>query len=346
MSDISKAIKQINSYTNELKSQGLTPSSVHHILLERAADILSHNSQAKADVINPMLKYMLHVVKKPDNKHDYEKGMGRHYYCAVNYMGKPVAPVNGYYKNGLGHFGKSARSMLEENYTMALTMYHAGYIKQASSFLGRAVHMLCDICCLPHATCMTYFSPNGKMHHAYEDAAEYLYPEKLPPMTYEFTDHFNDRNTFEESLNTISEAIRGELSDLYSDPIAEIIGRLQDSEKKTAALLSRFAEDTVRSPEEAYYITDGMKLVPMVKSLPSYTVTVEENGLRLSHDRRIITHTFSQNKNYFSAAHRKNGWFSLAPVRCEKDLILTGSDFKKYDPHNNSQLFKAEHGII
>ena len=343
MSAIRKTVHKLNNYADSLRAQGLSPSSVHHILLERAFNILKENSGAKADIIAPMMKYMLHVVKKPDNKNDYEKGMGRHYYCAVSYAGKTLYPVCGYYPNGLGRFGKSARSMLEENYTMALTMYHAGFIKQASSFLGRAVHMLCDICCLPHSACMTYFSPSGKLHHAYEDAAELLYPDKVPPAHQNIDNFFSDRNSFESSLNNISETVCAEIPQLHRDPITEITGRLYDSELKTANLLYRFTEDIRLSPQEAHYITDGTELIPLGAPLAPIKVRVTENGLALIQKGKRLAHTYSRNKKYFSAAYRMNNLFTIAPARSQHNLVITDGSFKSFDPRNKDQFFTAQY---
>lgn len=330
----------LDSFTDSRIKQGVKRSSVHHELLRRAMAILENASPEYAITIMPMMKYMLHVVKKPDRKGDFEKGMGRHYYCSIDLIGNKVSPVCGYYKNALGHFGKSARSMLEEDHTMALTMYSAGFIRQASGYLARAVHMLCDICCLPHASAMTYFSPNGRLHHAYEKAASYIYPQMMYTEFADIPPYFTDRHSFANDLNIIAETIRSELPDFYSDPVNNIITRLMDAEYHTAALLKRFAEDVSLSPEKAHYITDGMKLQPFSSSASALTVRVTENGLILTSDGITLTHNFGGSGKYFSAAHRKNGSFTISPARCISDKVLTNGAFKPFDPRNKQQFYR------
>lgn len=334
-------LNEMTLHTSDAKGNSIERSSVHHILLERAADIVYSHYPGYSEILSPMMKYMLHVVKKPDKKGDHENGLGRHYYCAVNYMGDHVSPVRGYYKNGTGSFGKSARSMLEEDYTMALTMYKAGFIMQASGYLARAVHMLSDICCLPHALCMTYFSPSRKIHQAYEKLASYLYPDMIPAVEFPhpLLSFFADRDSFSASLNAIVENIKDELPLLYSDPKREITARLYDTEIKLAAFLVRFCEDISLPPEKAHYITEGMNCTLFDKSTK---VHLTERGISLIAGSRIIKKSFDSRNScsYFSAAHRKMGRFTLSPVRCKDDRVFSDNGCSPFDPRNSKQFFR------
>lgn len=334
-------LNEMNVHTSDAKENAIERSSVHHILLERAADIVFSHYPDYSDILSPMMKYMLHVVKKPDKKSDYENGMGRHYYCALNYMGDHVSPVRGYYKNAVGTFGKSARSMLEEDYTMALTLYKSGFIMQSSGYLARAVHMLSDICCLPHALSMTYFSPSRKIHQAYEKLASYLYPDMVPPVDFPrpLLSFFADRDNFSASLNAIVENIKDELPLLYSDPKREIIARLYDTEIKLAALLVRFCEDTSLSPEKAHYITEGMKCTLFDRNTK---VHITEKGIALLSGNRMIAKAVDNRKEcrYFSAAHRRMGRFTLSPSRCKDDIVFTNDGYAPFDPRNSNQFFR------
>ncbi|MGB4094047.1 MAG: hypothetical protein WBK46_19220 [Ruminococcus flavefaciens] len=334
-------LSEMSTHTALAKNNYIERSSVHHILLERAVDIVYSHSPGYSRILAPMMKYMLHVVKKPDKKSDCENGLGRHYYCAVNYMGADVSPVRGYYKNGTGSFGKSARSMLEEDYTMALTMYKAGFIMQASGYLARAVHMLSDICCLPHALCMTYFSPSRKIHQAYEKLASYVYPDMVPPVAFSrpLLSFFADRDSFSASLNAIVENVKDELPLLYSDPKREIISRLYDTEIKLAAFLVRFCEDTSLLPEKAHYITEGM-ICPLFHR--SAKVHITEKGIAFMSDGKRISRNFGERSvcTYFSAAHRKMGRFTLSPAKCRDDVIFTKDGYSAFDPRNSKQYFR------
>ena len=341
MNQKKNAVNRMNELIHSLKAEGTQRSSVHHIILERSASAVMCSYPQYSEILTPMLKYMLHVVKKPDIKTDYENGFGRHYYCSLNYTGNRIKPVNGYYRNGTGRFGKSARTMLEEEYTMALTMYKAGFTAQASSCLGRAVHMLSDICCLPHALCMTYFSPSRRIHQSYEKLASHLYPDHVPvrDIPPRLLSYFADRDSFALPLNTIADSIREELPLLYSDPGHEIIARLYDAEIKTAALLVRFCEDITLSPEIAHYVTDGMKS-PLFRG--SATVNVTEKGIVLIQGGNTLTRRYSDKKGckYFSAAHRKDGRFTLSPARCRNDIVFTDKGVSAFDPRKREQFFR------
>lgn len=334
------AVSRMTELAASLKAQGVTRSSVHHVLLERSFSIVMRSYPQYAEILTPMLKYMLHVVKKPDKKTDYENGLGRHYYSSLNYTGVSVSPIKGYYRSGTGRFGKSARTMLEEDYTMALTMYKSGFTAQASSYLGRAVHMLSDICCLPHALCMTYFSPARSIHQSYEKLASYLYPEQVPEKDAPIAalSFFSDRYSFSASLNSIAEGIRYELHLLYSDPKREIIIRLYDTEIKVAALLVRFCEDISLPSEKAHYITDGMRCPLFGGS----DVKVTEKGLLLMHRDNVVTAKYTDKKSctYFSAAHRRNGYFTLSPARCSGDKVFTDKGAVPFAPRKSEQFFR------
>lgn len=342
MGNISNTVFMLDIYSDSLKSRGIARSSVHHVLLERGLELLRKDSPEAAAIVQPMLRYMLHAVTKPDKKGDHEKGTGQHYYCSADLSGKAVSPVCGYYKNALGHFGKSARSMLEEDYTMALTMYRSGFIMQASGYLARAVHMLCDICCLPHAVAMTYFSPNGRLHHAYENAASYIYPDLIPLEYRDIPDYFSDRRSFSDALNGISEKVRSELPMLYTEYADEIFTRLYDTETMTAAFLKRFSQDTALSPEKAHCIANGTTLRSVSENGLTVTATVTQNGLLLASDGRILNHKYSGSGRYFAAAHRRNGLFTLSPARCEKDRVFVNGTYKHFDPRNKQAYFSLK----
>ena len=320
-------------------------SPVHYLILRRSFDLLKSFYPKSEQIIGPMLKYMLHVVKKPDHKGDRENGLGKHYYCAVSAIGADSSPFLGYYKNGLGKFAPSARTMFEEDYTMALTMYKAGFLKQASSYLGRAIHMLSDICCLPHATGMTYFSTRRSLHKAYERLAAIIYPDKIDEcgVIPQALDIFSNRSTFSKALNTIADECRNEKVLLYSDIKKEVTLRLHETEFSVAALLKRFCEDTLLPPDVSHYIVNGMQC-RLSDDLPLLTTEVSEKGIIFKQNHRMILAHVSKNKvcGNFTAAHRLNGKFTISYIGESHGRVLQygGSEWPVFDPRNKKQLFK------
>lgn len=320
-------------------------SPVHYLILRRSYELLKSFYPESEQIIGPMLKYMLHVVKKPDQKGDRENGLGKHYYCAVSAIGADSSPFLGYYKNGLGHFAPSARTMFEEDYTMALTMYKSGYIRQAASYLGRAVHMLSDMCCLPHATGMTYFSPKKGLHQAYERLAAIIYPDKIDEcgVIPQALDVFSNRNSFSKALNTIAEECRNEKVLLYSDIKKAVTMRLHETEFSVTALLKRFCEDTFLPPEIAHYIVSGMQC-RLSDDLPILTTEVTEKGIIFKQNHRMILAHVSKNKvcGNFTVAHRLNGRYTISYFGENQGRVLKygGSEWPAFDPRNKKQMFK------
>ncbi len=340
---IRKKMKTINTFAKQNTKKS---SPVHPIILERSFNMLNELFPQSGEIIRPMMKYMLHVVKKPDNKGDRENGAGKHYYCAVSTSGKENHPIGGYYTNGLDKIAPSARTMFEEDYTMALTMYKAGFIKQSASYLGRAVHMLSDMCCMPHATGMTYFSAHRNFHKAYENLAALIYPdlERAKDIKPEQLDIFSDRSSFSSALNNIVESIGYELNFLFFADIRTIISaHLSNTEITVAALLKRFCEDIELSPEEAHYIVNGMEC-RLCDELPALYAEVTEKGIVFKQNYYVLLAHISKKKvcGNFTVAHRKNGLFTISYIGENTGRVLKydGSEWPMFDPKNKRQFFK------
>ena len=147
--------------------------NTHKDILEKSLKLLE--GQKNKEYFSFFLKYrddLLDRCTEPDNKGDIDKGSGMHYYCAANKRGKPLENTEGYYKNRLGKYNRSARTMLEENYTMALSLFKSGKQKQAMHMLGRAIHFIQDIGCTVHSSGIRYGSRAKNPHYAFEKYAQ------------------------------------------------------------------------------------------------------------------------------------------------------------------------------
>ena len=343
--ELNNTVRALNALTQQYNEKRRTDiKCVHKTLLLRSLIILKHIDPESEKFFSPMVKGMMYFSKRPDRKGDYEKGMGRHYYCAVNYSGRKQQAVNGYYRNGIGNLYCSARTMFEENYTMALTMHRAGLTEQCAEHLGRSIHMISDICCLPHSTGMTYYSSARKMHKAYENFAEAIYPEFVPEQRPEkVKDLFPDRTSFEADINAIAADTASEMEALYSDPEKEVTERLYATERTIVSLLQRFMADTSLPEKEAHYITNssGFKILPDSAYL---TIKVTEKGLVFHGVNPSPESALNVTRGIFYAAHRHDGLYTISPAKNREGKVLeiiNGKIYlRKFNPVHGEQLFR------
>lgn len=152
--------------------------SVHRGIMLAALALLHNQKHPAADWYSAEDAAILaEEVIKPDEKGDRQRGSGFHYYCAVKPNGKPAAFAEGdYYRNGRGKKTPSARTMFEEEYAAAVQAAAAQRRKDAMRHLGRAAHMLADVCCPPHSCGLTYLTRYARYHKRFETlAAKYFW---------------------------------------------------------------------------------------------------------------------------------------------------------------------------
>lgn len=341
--NITSATHKLNKLRKKQLS-GREPKCVHRTLLLRTLIILREMHPETENFFAPIVKTLMTYAKRPDKKGDYENGMGRHYYCAVNINGKALSPINSYFRNGSGKLQKSARVMFEEDYTMALVMYRAGYINKCAEFLGRAVHFLSDMCCIPHTASMTYFSSGHKFHKTYETVAELMYPELVPEQHFpKLPDFFTNRSTFADDINTIAlETARG-IADIKKSPADAVKGHLLRTERILASFLLRFLADTNATEREAHYIMNnsGCRLL---KGTSKLAVKVTEHGIEFHGVNPSPDSNINVTDETFYIAHRRNGLFTISPQKDSAGLVLEVSDgkfvWRKFDPVHSEQLFR------
>lgn len=144
----------------------------HINIVEQAFEILKNDGKSK-DVkqIYSYLNLLVYGATVPDVKGDCDNGKGLHYYSPINTFGLPNRKNGLYYPNRLGGYTKSAGTMLEENYTMALILWQNRRFGDAAVMLGRALHFLGDLCCVPHSTSKKCTGNPKNCHLAFETAA-------------------------------------------------------------------------------------------------------------------------------------------------------------------------------
>lgn len=337
--------RKMNSIARKtLKERNVQPSCVHKNLILRSLVLLKYIKPDSEQYFSPIVKTLVPYAKRPDKKGDYENGTGRHYYCAASHSGKEQSAVNTYYRNGKGKCYKSARVMFEEDYTMAVTLYREGFCESAAEFLGRAVHMLSDMCCIPHVTGMTYFSTASSFHKAYELLAESIYPDLVPvQMTAELPDYFKGQSSIGDDINKIALETAKGLSDIKNDPVEAIKKHLLRTERILAALLLRFLNDINSSEKEAHFIVNGSGC-RFLRGTDPLAVKITEKGITFHGVNPSPASNINVTGTLFYAAHRHDGLFTLSPVKDNDGLVLEVSDGKlvwhKFDPVHGEQLFR------
>ncbi len=105
---------------------------------------------------------------QPDKIGDMDKGAGLHYYSCMNAKGKELDETKGFYKNRMGNFSPSARTLFRANYTAAVSLYKSGMTEEAMTCLGRALHFVSDMGCTPHVANMASGIKASNVHNAFE----------------------------------------------------------------------------------------------------------------------------------------------------------------------------------
>lgn len=184
---------------------------------------------------------------EPDGRGDIDRGTGLHYYSCVNPKGKELPLTNGYYRNRLGKLSKSARTMMEENYTCAVSLYKSGDIKNAMRVLGRAIHFLSDIGCTVHVANMKYSIKPKNVHHALEKHIS----TTCAKFTAESFDKrllkYYENDSFEDALHKLAKSsakfvdIINHLDPRAFDDTAKVV--LPNIQQNVTALLLKFYDD-------------------------------------------------------------------------------------------------------
>ena len=219
---------------------------------------------------------------EPDKENDIDKGLGTHYYACANAKGKELKETNGYYKNRLGKLSKSARTMFEENYTCAVSLYKSGDATNGMRVLGRAIHFLSDMGCTVHVCNMKYLDKPNNVHFAFEKhvtnsctkhTAE-IFDKRLPK--------YFEKDNMGEALNKLIK-----YAAKFTDTISHLDPRAFDdvaqntlpvTQQNVMALLLKFYDDCTN--DKGNYITD-QKLYSFKNEVSGLVLTVTTKGLML-----------------------------------------------------------------
>lgn len=242
--------------------------------------IKTENMRKVADFYADWHEQLILGSKQPDFMGDLDNGAGSHYYSCVNRWGMPIKMRGDYYRNRLGRTMRSARTLFEENYTYAVSLYKSGDVGNAMMYLGRAIHFVEDMGCTVHAANMIYIPHKRNVHSNFEshasDICGGITAERLDK---KFSKYYQ-QSDLGEALNKLvrysskfSQPIRS-LENADFENAAEHV--LSYAQQNVAALMLRFYQDC--HGDRSNFIIGGRKYV-LINAATKRAITVSEKGL-------------------------------------------------------------------
>ena len=229
----------------------------------------------------------------PDSGEDIDCGAGMHYYSCTNPRGKELRQTNGYYKDRLGKFLPSARTLMEQNYTAAVSLYKAGKKEDAMTCFARAVHFVSDMGCPVHVSNIRCIDRKGNIHYSFEKHAKTTCSVYSAETFDRRLSKYYEKDTFEEALNKLvhfsSKYVKmvRSLDPLQYDDIES--KTLIHTQQNVTALMVRFYNDC--TSESSNYIPDN-KPCSIKNAVSGLSLTITNKGLTLEELNKDLEQKF------------------------------------------------------
>ena len=251
----------------------------HRHITAYALELLKKEGKEKQyEFFKPYEEQLEAGCTKPDRGGDVDHGAGMHYYSFCNKRGIELPATAGYYRNRRNKFSKSARTMLEENYTSALSLYKSGKPEDAMFVFARAAHFIEDMSCTPHVSNIRCFNRKRNIHNAYEEHINTICKQFNAERLDKRLIKYYENDSFEGAANRLIKASSKFVALIKTlDPIAfrdAAKATIELSQQNVAALMLKFYEDCTTDKDN--YIRDGRSV--MIKNVVSGMVITEENG--------------------------------------------------------------------
>ncbi|MCD8095860.1 MAG: zinc dependent phospholipase C family protein [Ruminococcus sp.] len=306
-------------------------SPTHKDITKRAIEMFeSENKPRLAAFYKEYEDELLRGCVAPDNDGDYDKASGAHYYACANIKGKAVSGKGGYYPNRLGEYSKSARTMLEENYTCALSLYKNNRIDEAMYALGRAIHFVEDMSCPPHTSNIKYHDKPNNAHHAFENHAKTISGKFSPKRFDKRIQKLYSTDSFEEAsqkLSSTSNKYASNISNLDPKAFNEAVENLVPfAAQHVFALMIKFYNDC--KADNGNYLIDG-KAYTIKNEATGEVMTVKEKEISLSK-------TDSKKEQKLTLELANDGTFS---IKTKSGKVLS-SKLKGFDSGDDVSTFR------
>lgn len=255
----------------------------HVDIMQKALKLLEKEKKNKvAAFFKGYRKQLEDGCTAPDSGDDIDCGAGMHYYSCCDPHGKELAQTNGYYKDRLGRFLPSARTLFEQNYTSAVSLYRAGKKSEAMTCFARAAHFVSDMGCPVHVANIKCVERKSNIHYALEKHAKTTCTVYSAENFDRRLSKYYEKDTFQEALNKLVNYSAKFVQTVRSlDPL-----KLDDVESSTLihtqqnvmALMVRFYNDC--TTDNGNFISDSK--VNAFKSVYSgLCLTATNKGLSL-----------------------------------------------------------------
>lgn len=318
-------------YGSALSASAWT-GTTHKTITDKAIEIIKNDqSTTEYEFFNRYKTILKDYCTKPDKTGDvdFTQWKGWHYYNVRNSSGEALtaSSTGAYYKNASDEYSRSARTIFEEEYTMAVCQYRSGQIAQSLESLGRAIHLLSDIGCTPHTTNTRRNATTN--HEAYEELAEDLCKESGYYATKSTLSLYYSygRSSFDTAVNSLAKYSGSltrlnymkNMSDNKTNAKKAIKDTLCYTEQNVAAMLHNFYVDIKYYSKDKNYIVDGG--VYYIKNRKSGKY-MDVPNYDTSDGTDIIQYTGKKGKNQqFIAVLNDDGTFSFYPV-CDTSTFL------------------------
>ncbi|MBQ7756037.1 MAG: zinc dependent phospholipase C family protein [Oscillospiraceae bacterium] len=268
----------------------------HVDIVEQAFEILKNDSHK--DLVSSLEIFKDQLVVGacvPDVKGDCDNGSGLHYYSPKNKFGLPNRKNGDYYPNRLGGYSKSAGTIFEECYYTALILWQNKKYNTAAVMLGRALHFLSDMCCVPHTTSRVCTGNPKNCHMAFE-----TYANKFVGIYNAMT----SKSFYESYLSLSPIEIANSVSELSAGFYEKLTSKKDKNYDEIIAVTYPFSQMVVAGMIYKFaYEAKGEKLIDEFKS---YVIKNCETGNFLHADG-----TTSDEPEYFKVKANHNGSLSF-----------------------------------
>ncbi len=312
-------------------------SPTHSYIFENSFELLKARREDIYKVLLPLKNQIAKYVLVPDFKGDINKGSGSHYYSPVLKNGRKSVKTEGYYKNRLGRFSRSARTMCEENITLAAIYYVSGNDIMFAECLGRALHFIMDICCTVHTTNLISLPHKKNPHHMYE-----IYSRAN--MERFNNNDIQDLPAFEQKYMPM--------------PIGRMFGELAEKS-------SKFYEDMVSLDSDRFY--KALSEMLPISFAAAYVLTVKifeyvknYNGVKIGDSFRLCSKgrylcrrgkktylsTYKETAAIFTLVFNNNKLF----LRCGREFLVSegrfGFSFSEAGDYDAVRITKTDKGYL
>ena len=307
----------------------------HKDIIKKALELLKKENKTKAySFFEGYEKELIKGSTAPDRAKDIEHGSGMHYYSCCKPHGKELPNINGYYKNRHGKFLPSARTLMEQNYSSAVSLYKSGMIKESMTCFARAAHFVSDMGCTVHTANIRCFNRRGNIHNSYEEHANVNYKGCSAENMDKRLNKYYEKENFQDALNKLIGFSSKYVKQVRTlDPKA-----FDDAEKNTlvytqqnvAALMIRFFNDCTK--ENNKYLSQDRNYI--IKNLKTgLLVTVTTKGL-------IMAESDSELDQRLRIEWNNKGYFCFVTT----DSLYISNDLKRLidkDSNTSHALFRT-----